>query len=89
MAETFRKRFVEVRAIRWTGDNIEAIFEFMDPEKPGYMSGFKNADDLIATPAGVASKGDWIIRPGERNEFGVLSDAEFAATYERVEVSDA
>jgi hypothetical protein len=81
--KAFRKRSVEVRAIRWTGDNIEDIFAFMAPEKPGYMSGFKNSDDLLAMPSGwVAEKGDWIVCPGDDCGYGVMGHEAFEAAFE-------
>ena len=43
----YRKKPVVIDAIRWTGDNIEDIHEFMLPEKPVYMAGFSNADDIL------------------------------------------
>lgn len=84
----FRKRPVVIEAVRWTGDNIEAVFTFMAPVRPIYVGGeFNDADDLIAidTLEGrmIAGKGDWIIR-GVAGELYPCKPDIFAATYEAV-----
>lgn len=81
----FRKKPVEVEAIRWTGDNIEAVTGWLSPVKPEYMSGFSNADDLIRLPGGVAVKGDWIVRTADVDgSILPCSHDDFEATYEPV-----
>lgn len=79
----YRRRPEFVDAILWTGDNIEAVVEFMAPVAPRYMAGFSNADDLIGTPDGVANKGDYIVkRPGPgRHEVRAMRPADFEALY--------
>lgn len=81
----YRKKPVLIEAIRWDGENITEIFDFMAPEEPVYMDGFSNADDLIGidTLEGrmVASKGDWIIK-GVKGEFYPCKPEIFEATYE-------
>ncbi|MFF3497403.1 hypothetical protein ACFYWS_39430 [Streptomyces sp. NPDC002795] len=88
----FRKKPVEINAIRWTGDNIDAVMGFMHPQQPIHPNDlshmrFTNADDLVGieTLEGVmfASKGDWIIR-GVQGEFYPCKPDIFAATYEPV-----
>jgi hypothetical protein len=69
--------------MQWTGENIEAVFEFMLPHKPTYMAEFENADEILGLPGGVANKGDWIVRrpDGAREIWPIAADA-FDATYE-------
>lgn len=84
----FRKKPVVIEAIRWTGDNIGEVAQFMYPAVPAYLKGFTNADDLvgITTLEGnmVASKDDWIIR-GVKGELYPCKPDIFEATYEEVE----
>lgn len=89
----FRKRPVEIQAIRWTGDNIEQVLVFMAPDQPVYVNdlshmNFTNADDLVGieTLEGlmVADKGDWIIR-GVKGELYPCKPDIFETTYEAVE----
>lgn len=77
------ERPVEVEAIRWTGENIEAVVQFMAPGKPTYMAGFSNADDLIGLGTEVATKGDYIVKDSEGNCSCCSADA-FEAIYEQV-----
>jgi len=78
----YRKRPVEVEAVQWTGENIEEIHAFMAPSKPGYLSQFSNADELLGLKSGVAGVGDWVIRDPETQTFSHLSPDIFEATYE-------
>lgn len=89
----FRKKPVEINAIQWTGDNIDAVMGFMHPQAPVNVNDlshmrFTNADDLVGieTLEGlmVASKGDWIIR-GIQGELYPCKPDIFAETYEPVE----
>lgn len=79
----FRRR-EEVDAIRWTGNNIAAVMDFMAPHKPVHMAAFSNADDLVGLPGGVANKGDWILRRADSTEIWPLTSDEFEAQYEPV-----
>lgn len=88
----FRKRPVEVEAVRWTGENIEAVMGFMHPQQPVHVNNlshmrFTNADELVGvqTLEGlmVADKGDWIIR-GVQDELYPCKPDIFGATYEAV-----
>lgn len=90
----FRKRPVEIDAIQWTGDNIDAVMGFMHPQEPVHVNSlshmqFTNADELVGiqTLEGlmVAAKGDWIIR-GVQGELYPCKPDIFAVTYEAVEV---
>lgn len=87
---TYRKRPVAVRALQWTGDNIDEVTAFMHPQKPIYVNdlphvNFTNADDLVGieTLNGVvvAKKGEWIIR-GVQGELYPCAPDIFADTYE-------
>jgi hypothetical protein len=84
----FRKKPVEVEAVRWDDENIREITDFMHPARPEYIGGFLDSDDLlgIATLEGrmIAKKGDWIIR-GVKGEFYPCKPDVFEATYEAVE----
>ncbi|MGC4918670.1 hypothetical protein ACLQ2B_38095 [Streptomyces albogriseolus] len=92
----YRKRPVEIDAIQWTGNNIDAVMGFMHPQQPVHVNSlshmrFTNADDLIGieTLEGlmVADKGDWIIRepfPTDDRKFYPCKPDIFAATYEPV-----
>lgn len=88
----YRKRPVEIDAIQWTGDNIDAVMGFMSPQQPVHVNSlshmqFTNADDLVGieTLEGlmVANKGDWIVR-GIQNELYPVKPDIFEATYEPV-----
>lgn len=84
----YRKKPVEIEAVRWTGDNILEVSQFMCPVEPIYVGKqFSNADELIAidTLEGrmVAKIGDWIIR-GVKGELYPCKPDIFEATYEFV-----
>jgi hypothetical protein len=80
----FRKRPVVIEAIRWTGDNVE---ELWDTFGAGEIYGPSDLDPnlRIDTLEGVmvASVGDWIIR-GVRGELYPCKPDIFEATYELV-----
>jgi hypothetical protein len=76
------RKLVEVDAILWTGDNIEAVHGFMAPVKPAYMGAFSNADELLGLPSGVATVGDWVVRDLDTQTFSHMSNKDFEATYE-------
>jgi len=79
----FRKKPVVIEARRYTGDNYEAIDDWM-------TGGFWNLEDdgrlAIKTLEGViyASPGDWIIR-GVNGEYYPCKPDIFEKTYEPVE----
>jgi hypothetical protein len=89
----FRKKPVEVEAVRYDGGNSEAVLAFMGGPRqaevtegtiPGPGRGISPAL-VIHTLEGnmTASVGDWIIR-GVRGEFYPCKPDIFAATYEAV-----
>lgn len=56
-----------MNGVKWTGDNIVKVMEFMHPNKPVYVGRqFSNADELVGVETSegfkVARIGDWIIR---------------------------
>jgi hypothetical protein len=79
----FRKKPVIIEAVQWKG-NIEDIHVFMSPDKPIYMSQYKNADEIlgIETPEGtmIANMNDWIIK-GVKGEFYPCKPDIFEETY--------
>ena len=77
----FRKKPVEIEAIKWTG-NVIKLRKFVG--KDGYY--FKDGDKLyIKTLEGqhLASKNDWIIR-GIKGEFYPCKPDIFQLTYDPV-----
>jgi len=78
----FRKRPVEIEALRYVPENAAVFAEWM-----GYQPVFTEDDGLaINTLEGTmkASVGDWIIK-GVRGEFYPCKPDIFEATYEPVE----
>ena len=81
----FRKRPVEVEAVRWTGRNQQEIHDFTDGIAR-FVHDLRYGSDLsIPTMEGRmdASPGDWIIR-GVAGEFYPCKPDIFEATYEPV-----
>lgn len=79
----FRKKPVEIEAIRWMTDNYEDIWNFVGKS----LSADANGRDLtIATLEGSmkANPFDWIIK-GVKGEFYPCKPDIFEATYEAVE----
>lgn len=86
-AQTWRKRPIEIEAIRWTGDNWPTVHEFVgdaDVQQSPRAWGPEGTIE-IATLEGVmrAQPGDWIIR-GVQGELYPCKPDIFEATYERV-----
>ncbi len=74
----FRRRKVEIEAVRFDGQNFEAVREFCPPAvRSGVMLAISDGGH------GVALAGDWVVRDGGR--FLVLKPDVFAATYEPAE----
>lgn len=76
----YRKKPVEIEAIRWTGKNLNEISAFMGKAK------VVDRRIRIHTLEGAiyASEGDWIIK-GIKGEFYPCKPDIFEATYEAVE----
>lgn len=97
MMGRYRKKPVEIEAIRYTGDNLEEVLSFTG-KHPSFDTWFSDfaayqrhveADGRIFkifTLEGVmnATPGDWIIR-GVRGEHYPCKPDIFEATYEAVE----
>ena len=79
----FRKKPVEIDAIRWTGQNYSEVCAFVGQEVETIER--KKVLLVIATLEGtmLASPGDWIVR-GAPGEFCVYKPDIFDATYEPV-----
>ena len=79
-----QKKPVVIEAIQWTGDNGDAIREFMKDNKPDIVADV-DVKVLIHTMEGTmeASSGDWIIR-GVKGEYYPCKPDIFEETYEIV-----
>lgn len=77
----FRKKPVEIEAVRWTGENIDEVRNFI-----GFMDRDEDNCIPITTLEGVmdAAVGDWIIK-GIKGEFYPCKPHIFDLTYELVE----
>ena len=78
----FRKRPVEIEAIRWTGENVKEVLDFMKWRNASH-DGIEGL--VIHTLEGryYATPGDWIIR-GVAGEFYPCKPDIFDITYEKV-----
>lgn len=100
-AKKFRKKPVEIEAIRWCGDNIDAVLDFVYADerwKEGIESETVGGPCIGHTPAlgeldiptlegtMTGQVGDWIIR-GVKGELYPCKPDIFEATYEPVEGS--
>jgi hypothetical protein len=77
----YRKKPVEIDAVRWTGDNCDEI--------EGWSGGEVRCDGAVVVVRTLEGElrgnvGDWIIR-GVAGEFYPCKDEIFLATYEAVE----
>ena len=79
----YRRRPIEVEAVRWTGDNFDEVAEFVNGEAI-YQDAESNW--VVATPHGavLADLGDWIVKD-VRGQFYPCVDEVFAETYEEAE----
>ncbi len=77
----FRKKPVVIDAVLWSGDNVDAVSEFLGATYIDIKLSTKSL--FIHTLEGVmeASQGDWIIR-GVRGEFYPCKPDIFDATYD-------
>lgn len=85
----YRKKPVEIEAVRLAGDSVSDAINFVPPDQ--FAGGGVLPDDGrffidIKTLEGVmrATEGDWILR-GVKGEFYPCRDDIFAATYEAVD----
>ena len=87
--QTYRKKPVEVQAIKWTGKNFDAVKEFAgdDVDLDGDELVIKTLEDGSKGQAKhVATVGDFVIR-GVAGEFYFCKPKIFKDTYELVENS--
>lgn len=84
---TYRKRPVEITAVRWDGENWEEVLAAF-PEVPTDVAWDIDSHSLIVrTLEGRmrCAQGDWLIR-GVKGEFYPCKDDIFQSTYEAVDV---
>lgn len=83
----YRKKPVVVEAIQWTGDNMDAISQFVGEDLVPMGDEYETSTEVgIFTLEGVmtAHVGDWIIK-GVKGEFYPCKPDIFEETYEVVE----
>jgi hypothetical protein len=88
---TYRKKPVEIQAVRYDGTNWEEIERFVNgagllrrTKVSGPGRGMSDAIEIRTLEGTVAaSVGDWVIR-GAAGEFYPCEDSAFHATYEEV-----
>lgn len=89
----FRKKPVEVDAMQWTGDNIDALVEWAGPSIVNYPTDKtpRNLTLFTIDDFGVPCPvGHWVIRESKRSDrFYPCGPEEFAATYEPVDADGA
>lgn len=89
MAQTFRKKPVEIQAVQWTGENIEEMVTFVKDDSLYFaMDEHEQITDLfITTLEGdmKANVGDWIIC-GLKGEYYPCSNEIFVMSYDKVDV---
>lgn len=80
MIKRYRKKPLEIEAIRWTGNNSSSVKQFLNNK--GYMS---FDDFIIPTLEGpmTCSVGDYIIK-GIKGEFYPCKSDIFEASYDEV-----
>lgn len=83
MAKKYRKKPVEIEAVRWTGSNISEVKRFMNNSVMAFNE--QNLKISIKTLEGVitASPYDYIIK-GVKGEFYPCKPDIFEETYEEV-----
>lgn len=84
MAQRFRKKPVDILAVRWNGQNIGEILEFVDGKtRLDFSSNAARGELIIETINGdvTVPTGEWIVR-GVEGEFYPCRADIFAETYE-------
>lgn len=90
----WRKKPIEVEAVQWTGENIDAMFEFAGCDKFDLLDEQQRRDcddpeataavfDILHSTWVLVLDGQWIIK-GIRGEFYPCADDVFRETYEQV-----
>lgn len=82
----YKKKYIVVKAVQWTGDNIDEIFDFCTA---AYLDADNPCNEVelhIRTLEGdmVANDGDYIIK-GMQGEFYPCKPDVFERTYEPME----
>jgi len=78
----YRSRVVVKEAIRWTGDNLEAIRAFMSPVEPVLDQLLASRLHIMTLEGPMAgSRGDYLIK-GLKGEFYFCKPDIFEASYE-------
>ena len=85
--QTYRKRPVEVRALRWTGANLVDMIDFLGNPRVGRIvpvSKYRN-ELILHMPGGdiTVPHGDWVIR-GNQGGYHPCGKESFAQVYEYV-----
>ena len=87
MIKKYRKKPVEIEAIRYIGDNIDEIENFIgttllyskDQKENGYVLGIPTLEGTM-----IASIGDYIIK-GVKGEFYPCKSSIFKMTYDEIQ----
>lgn len=82
----YRKRPVEVEAIRWTGQNVSEIGDFTGGHRTVAYDATSHSL-FVATLGGQVrcAAGDWLVR-GVGGDYYPCKDAAFEETYEALDV---
>ena len=85
----FRKKPVEIEAIKWTGHNLKECVEFLGDSYGGHMAerridGFSQITVKTLEGKHIASKDDWIIK-GVKGEFYPCKPDILNLTYDAIE----
>lgn len=92
MVKRYRKKPVEIEAVKWTGENHEEINDFCsdligeNPDESGIAYNDPEGHVIIQTLEGkvAASVGDYIVK-GVKGEFYPVKPDIFHETYEEVD----
>jgi hypothetical protein len=86
MTTRYRKRPVEVRAVRWTGENASDITDLTGGHRDVFHDESSHAL-LVSTSEGRkhCMAGDWLIRE-EDGQYEVTSNTIFTQGYEAIDV---
>ncbi len=86
----YRKKPVEIEAIRWTGENINEVYAFAEAHTDVPALTVQDGNVAVETLEGTmrAEAGDWIIR-GVHGELYPIKPDIFEETYDPVGPGDA
>ena len=80
----YRKKPVIIEAVKWTGENVKEIADFMGVESVPYDLNTHDLSIMTLEGVMVAKKGDYIIK-GVQGEFYPCKPDIFVETYEELE----